>query len=1125
MNKRNIFIALFVIILLASTSLSASAFSASKYATTSKLSSGQWVKISIPEDGVYQITSRELIKMGFSNINDVKVYGAGGHPISEVLDGSAPDDLVQVPSKIVGNKIVFYGCGPVGYTLEGATTSPHFTRTFNSYSQQGYYFLTSDSSPRVEPANVTYGITGTRLRDTSLDYYHHETEAISASQSGKDMLGEAFVDKQLQLTYNIPSLCGDSAIMVNTCVAVKSKDTPAYLKVNFNNKQVPFDNNDIKIPAAPSEYTFYNFISPYALVQPTTTAPIPASGTINFNITGNPNWSKLDYFILTFHHRNTLENSVDNQVRMNFNQVSSSDIIAVTDDNPSLLMWNIDNPQAPKNYNLKEAEGYRGFTPLYTIETTQFIAFDPTQTLKSITGYAPVENQNIHGLPTPDMVIVTCKELLEQASRVARMHITNDKMIVHVIDQDLIFNEFSSGTPDAMAIRLMNKMFYDRDSSKFKYLIMFGAGSQDNRQILAKRPCTILTYESTGSHDENSSYVSDDFFGMLEDNSGKNPANELLLLGVGRIPCASLEEAESDVDKLIDYVNNPDYGPWRNNALLIADYYEEDHNLHAYQAEGLGSIIASELGLPINRNKVFLSQFPYDSQTKMGLEARQRMTQLLKDGQYFMTYVGHGNGMALTHEYKLWTTLEARNTTYPHLPIITTACCDVARYDGNIRGLLEIMFHKPKGGAIAMVTTTRSAYASGNDALNQAFIRNMFGNTSTGQMPTIGEVYMRTKQSFGHVTSYNKMMFVLIGDPAIKINYPKPYFKINKINGYTIGSSNIATGELRQITIEAAVYTPDGSQIDTSFNGDATLAIYDYEKKELTENGRDIFFPRNLLTQVEGRVENGIFVCNTIMPRYFQNPGSAGLVSVYAHRDNSDEMVNGNTDRIMLQAYSETNPNTIHDVTPPVISDIYIDDQSEFAATNNVQFKSTLHISATDDYGFNNQTITIGNGLDLKIDGGKKYGTELRSFVTLRDQGKTLDLDYPIELLEGHHTLQFTTHDIAGNRASRVFDFYVGGQQVALSVEQEPASEVATFNLTAPEGSNPEVKIMVFNSTGQYVWYTTTSSFPFDWDLKNRRGKRLPAGVYKYYGKYTSGNSFGGTNTGTLIIADPTKNK
>lgn len=1125
MNKRNIFIALFVIILLASTSLSASAFSASKYATTSKLSSGQWVKISIPEDGVYQITSRELIKMGFSNINDVKVYGAGGHPISEVLDGSAPDDLVQVPSKIVGNKIVFYGCGPVGYTLEGATTSPHFTRTFNSYSQQGYYFLTSDSSPRVEPANVTYGITGTRLRDTSLDYYHHETEAISASQSGKDMLGEAFVDKQLQLTYNIPSLCGDSAIMVNTCVAVKSKDTPAYLKVNFNNKQVPFDNNDIKIPAAPSEYTFYNFISPYALVQPTTTAPIPASGTINFNITGNPNWSKLDYFILTFYHRNTLENSVDNQVRMNFNQVSSSDIIAVTDDNPSLLMWNIDNPQAPKNYNLKEAEGYRGFTPLYTIETTQFIAFDPTQTLKSITGYDPVENQNIHGLPTPDMVIVTCKELLEQASRVARMHITNDKMIVHVIDQDLIFNEFSSGTPDAMAIRLMNKMFYDRDSSKFKYLIMFGAGSQDNRQILAKRPCTILTYESTGSHDETSSYVSDDFFGMLEDNSGKNPANELLLLGVGRIPCASLEEAESDVDKLLDYVNNPDYGPWRNNALLIADYYEEDHNLHAYQAEGLGNIIASELGLPINRNKVFLSQFPYDSQTKMGLEARQRMTQLLKDGQYFMTYVGHGNGMALTHEYKLWTTLEARNTTYPHLPIITTACCDVARYDGNTRGLLEIMFHKPEGGAIAMVTTTRSAYASGNDALNQAFIRNMFSNTSTGQMPTIGEVYMRTKQSFGHVTSYNKMMFVLIGDPAIKVNYPKPYFKINKINGYTIGTNSISTGELRQITIEAAVYTPDGSQIDTSFNGDATLAIYDYEKKELTENGRDIFFPRNLLTQVEGRVENGIFVCNTIMPRYFQNPGSAGLVSVYAHRDNSDEMVNGNTDRILLQAYSETNPNTIHDVTPPVISDIYIDDQSEFAATNNVQFKSTLHISATDDYGFNNQTITIGNGLDLKIDGGKKYGTELRSFVTLRDQGKTLDLDYPIELLEGHHTLQFTTHDIAGNRASRVFDFYVGGQQVALSVEQEPASEVATFNLTAPEGSNPEVKIMVFNSTGQYVWYTTTSSFPFDWDLKNRRGKRLPAGVYKYYGKYTSGNSFGGTNTGTLIIADPTKNK
>ena len=1122
MNNRSIYKALSVILLLVSTTLSAGAFSASKYATTSKLSTGQWVKISVPEDGIYQITYRELVNMGFQNPSNVKVYGTGGHPISEILDGSAVDDLVQVPSKVIGNKIIFYGCGPVGYTLSAPTTAPHFTRYFNSYSMEGCYFLTSDSSPRLEPNNITYGITGTNLRNTSYDYYHHETEAISASQSGKDMLGEAFVNKQLEVQYNIPNLCGDSAIMVNTCIAVKSKDTPAYFYAQFNNQQVAYADSAIKIPAAPSQYTFYNIISPYTLVYPNN-GQIPASGSLKFNITGSPNWSKLDYFTLTFHHPNTLENSVDNQVRMFFNGVSSNDIIAFNDDNPSILFWNVDNPQSPKNYNLASSGDIRGFTPLYTIDYTQFIAFDPTKNLKSISSFTPVENQDIHGLPTPDMVIITCKELHTQAERIARLHRTNDNMVVHVIDQDLIFNEFSSGTPDAMAFRLMNKMFYDRDNEKFKYVLMFGGGSQDNRQILTKRPYTILTYESTGSNDETSSYVNDDFFGMLEDNSGKNPASELLLLGVGRIPCLSLEEASNDVDKLISYVNNPDYGPWRNNALLIADYFEDDHNLHAYQAEGIGNIIVNEYGLPINRNKVFLSQFPADSQTGVGFAARQKMTSLLKDGQYFMTYIGHGNGMSLTHEYNMWTTMEARHTSYPHLPIITTACCDVARYDSSIRGLIEIMFHKPDGGAIALVTTTRSAYASGNDALNQAFVRNMFGYLKAGHMPTIGEAYMLTKQSFGRISNYNKMMFVLIGDPAMRVNFPKPYFKVRKVNGQTIGSNYISTGELRQITVEAAVYTPDGTHIDTGFNGDATLSIYDYEKKELTENGRDIFFPRSLLTQVQGRVENGIFIGKAIIPRYVQNPGNKGMISIYAHRDNSDEMVNGNFENILLHAYSEESSYTIHDSIPPVINSIYLDNESEFAATNNVQGKSILHISATDDYGFNNQELTIGNGFDIKIDGGKNSCLDINSFATLSDNGKKLEINYPMDLLDGYHTVQFTTHDMAGNRATRVFDFYVGMQPVTLSVEQEPATQIATFNIDAPEGFSPEVKIMLFNNTGQYVWYTTTSSFPFEWDLKNRKGHRMPAGVYKYYGKYTSGNSYGGTNIGTLIIADEHK--
>ena len=75
----------------------ANAFNVSHYATTSKLASGKWVKISIPENGMYEITYDELRAMGFNDPSKVILYGSGGAKISEVLNGNAPDDLNRVP--------------------------------------------------------------------------------------------------------------------------------------------------------------------------------------------------------------------------------------------------------------------------------------------------------------------------------------------------------------------------------------------------------------------------------------------------------------------------------------------------------------------------------------------------------------------------------------------------------------------------------------------------------------------------------------------------------------------------------------------------------------------------------------------------------------------------------------------------------------------------------------------------------------------------------------------------------------------------------------------------------------------------------------------------------------------
>ena len=113
MSKR-IALHVFVITVIATlTALNASAFSASKYATSSRLATGKWVKIQVNEDGMYQITSEELAQMGFSDPQSVRIYGEGGHPINEHLNGSATDDLKQIPVLRVKDKLSFYACGPV----------------------------------------------------------------------------------------------------------------------------------------------------------------------------------------------------------------------------------------------------------------------------------------------------------------------------------------------------------------------------------------------------------------------------------------------------------------------------------------------------------------------------------------------------------------------------------------------------------------------------------------------------------------------------------------------------------------------------------------------------------------------------------------------------------------------------------------------------------------------------------------------------------------------------------------------------------------------------------------------------------------------------------------------------
>ena len=1121
----------------------ASAFDVSSYVTQSKLKSGKWVKISIPESGVYEITYDELRDMGFNNPESVRLYGRGGYRISEVMNGRAADDLLPVSVMRYGNKMCFYGNGPIRYILSNYTTKPHFTREFNPYSQEGCYFLTEESTPEQQvPYKTQVVVTDYVNTPSSLNFFYYEKELWSVSNSGKEMLGEDFTETPLMIDYNLPNLADSTIVVHSTIAAVPNKIAYANAVIHSGggNDTTVYTASSSRIYKPSSDYVLYNYASPYAelkLSHPSEQGQYEPIVLCDSTVA----MSRLDYFILTYTQRNVVREDADNQTVMAYAKPKGYERYMLPNASSTTQVWFINDPNSPmmmslKPYNDAAGTGYSYFTSSSSYAV--YVAFDPAKTLKKISRFEEVPNQNLHAMETPELLILTDKLFHEQAERVADLHRTIDGLDVAVVDQDQVFNEFSSGTRDAMAYRLFCKMLYDRNPNKFKNLLLLGPGTFDNRELNGEHPGNLLTYQSDNSNYSDFTYTTDDFFAFLADNSGANISSERLSIGVGRMTPKDLAEAKNDVDKLVEYYANPDYGVWRNNTLVFSD--SPDKGEYMFEGEGYKNLIDNELLTGMHVSTVHNSMYPRSTtqpnvefERKEATVAKQKLANSFKDGVYFGTYVGHAGSVGLTKYSNMWVTTDVFNTRIDHLPILSTSCCDVARFDGDRRGIAEVMYHQRYGGAIALLTTSRLVFASNNDDMNTFFIKSLFSNATKGHMPTLGEAYKESKLCFESPET-NKLSFFLLGDPAIKVNYPISRFNITKVNNTNMTYSDAIAqiSPLMKFDIEAKVLDDQGN-LDSSFNGDATVTLYDkqslFTEMSFTVHGvkidRDIYTDRAKLAEISGRVVNGVFTGQMIAPREPKASNESVLLRVYAHQDNSTIMVNGFTKNITMLPYDESL--AISDNTAPVISSMFINDEATFANGAIIAPESILYISASDDQGISLQANSVDKDMTLLLDGKESYG-DVNCYVTAGEDGKLVNIEYPLaNLTEGQHTLTFIVYDMLGNSATHTITFIVGQNSASnIVADKLPAYVNGEVNFDVEDSKlhgNTNYILRVTDASGKLVWMTTTDNLPVTWDMKDMNGNRVPAGLYRYFGTYNDGINYGGTPINKLIVLDPVK--
>ena len=727
-------------------------------------------------------------------------------------------------------------------------------------------------------------------------------------------------------------------------------------------------------------------------------------------------------------------------------------------------------------------------------------------------------NQDHHADPAADMVIIipTSQKLLAQAKRLKDFHESHDGLRVNIVPADELYNEFSSGTPDANAYRRYLKMLYDRAETQAdmpKYLLLFGDCVWDNRMRTADTRLLdaddyLLCFESDNSFSELYCYVDDGFFCLLDEGEGGNPqASDKLDMAVGRFPVTTEAEAKAMVDKTIAYATNNDAGAWQNTLVFMGD--DGDKNRHMADIDETADQIAARYP-SYQIRKVMWDAYKRESSATGNSypEVTTLIKQLQANGALIMDYGGHGRADQLSHEVvlKLTDFQQFRNT---HLPLWITASCDVMAFDGLTPTIGEAAVLNAKGGAVAFYGTTRTVQAYYNKYINQYYLRHVL-SLRNGQPVTIGEAQRLAKNELvttGFDRTTNKLQFSLLGDPALALHLPTLQVVVDSINGSPATASNL--------TLHAGMVTKVAGHIEGApdFNGIVTATVRDVmewvtcKKNDPVETDTALVFKdrQKILFSGSDSVRSGRFAFSFAVPRDISYSDATGMMNFHAVSADHRLTAHGNFGRFVLTG----SDSAVADSIGPSIY-CYLNAPS-FA--NGAQVNTTPYFVAevTDEDGINATGNGIGHDLLLVIDGDMNKTYVLNDHFSFDFGTYTRGSTYyniP-ELAPGPHRLLFRAWDVLNNSSTAELDFTVvrGLEPTLFSVDvgKNPATTSTTFIINHDRtGSDMDVEIDVFDMSGRQLWHYTETGVPtsgahtVEWDLTLDSGGRLHTGVYLY---------------------------
>ncbi|MBN1198291.1 MAG: type IX secretion system sortase PorU, partial [Bacteroidales bacterium] len=1003
-------------------------------ATESVLATGNWYKIAVQETGIHKVTYNDLIALGLDPVSvipaNIRVYGNGGGMLPEANNQPRIDDLLENSIKVFdggdgsfdqGDYFIFYGEAPDVWQFDAETNL--FTHQKNLYSDFTYYFITTDLGPgkRIQPVtslDTTPDYTSIRFTDHAF----HDVDERNLIRSGKIWLGEEFNESKpvWEFQFDFPNAITTTSTRINTFTVARS---PNVSTMNIKQDGVLIDQYtmDSTDPGSTSVYarpklraTSTTLNQDQTTIQLEYSLPTPGSiAWLNYIEVIAQRFLKWVGPQFSFRDPNSI-------------MAGRNSLFRITATPENMMVWDVTDPGA-----IGEIQGiWNATTKFYdfilpTPVLKEFVAFDGSEYYQVIP-IGMVPNQNLHALTPATLIIVTHPLFRNLAEELATFHRNTTGISVVVAETDEIYQEFASGQQDITAIRDFVRMLYLRaaDQDKPRYVLLLGDGSYDYKDRIPENTNFVPTFESEESFKYIYTFVTDDYFGIMDEDSGQGSTGTLNL-GMGRFPVSTVEQAQAIVNKITHYAEKSDtvQSDWRNIMTFVAD--DEDTNLHLHQAEELCNIVATNYPV-YNVNKIYLDAYQL-VKTPSGPRyplVNKAINGAVNNGSLIVNYTGHGGEDAWSEE-KVLTIPDIESWTNANkLPVFVTATCEFSRFDNPERfSAGEMVIVKPQAGAIAIYTTTRMALASSNFQLDTSFFRHLMDRDTDGNYLTMGDLLKISKNN-NHNNS-NIRNFVLLGDPAQQIAFPEYTVVTTAINGKPAGVSPDTLLGLSVVTVEGEILDPSGNKA-VSFNGILDAKVFDKPVTYRTlanqpKSYKEYFQIQNdLLSDGPAKIEGGEFSFSFIVPRGISPYFGFGKISYYACSETSDG--NGYDDSVIIGGMDPfINP----DNQGPEIS-LYLDSKS-FVPGGQVGRNPLLIVDLFDEDGINHVGLGIGHEILAALDENWSQAAILNAYYTpaMNDYREGTVL-YPYSgLSTGFHTLTVRAWDMYNNSSEQTITFFV----------------------------------------------------------------------------------------------------